>query len=97
MTDSERKLGPNMKRLLSNFMARVAIPPGGGMADGIALFTEPGKYQRVIREAMTLTDQAITAMRAAPDKWYSDDEEEIAGIILAKLDERDDNAKPNQS
>ncbi len=89
MTDSERKLGPNMKRLLSMFIARIAVPPGGGFASAITLFTEQGKHQRVAREALSQMDIAITAMRAAPDKYYSDDEEEIAGIILAKLDERD--------
>jgi hypothetical protein len=90
MDNQNRKLGPNMKRLLSMFIARIAIPPGGGLAAGLALFTEPGRYQEVAREALKQTDIAITAMRAAPDKWYSDDEEEIAGIILASLEDTND-------
>lgn len=85
MSDT-RKLGTNMKRLMSYFIARLAIPPGGGMAAGITLFTEPGKYEAVARQALEQVDIAITAMRAAPDNPYGDDEEVIAGAIVAEIE-----------
>lgn len=82
----ERKLGTNMKRLMIYFISRIAIPPGGGIADGITLFTEPGKYAAVARQALEQADIAITAMRAAPDNPYGDDEETIAGAIVDNLE-----------
>ena len=85
MTD-ERKIGPNMQRLIAAFIARLSVPPGGGFADAIGVFLEKGRLQEVTREALKQTDLAITAMRAATDKFYADDEEIIAGIIMAEID-----------
>jgi len=84
----DRKLGPNMKRLLTFFIARLSVPPGGGFAAAIESLLSAERMKENAREGLRQVDQAITAMRAAPDKWYSDDEEEIAGIILAELDKR---------
>lgn len=82
---SDRKLGPNAKKLLARFAARIAIPPGQGMLAGIKAIQNMAE---ITRAALASMDTAIAAMRAAPDKWYSDDEEEIAGIILAELEKK---------
>lgn len=82
----ERKLGPNMKRLLAAFAARISVPPGGGMADAIAVLTTPGRLQEVTREALKQADIAVAAMRAAPDNPYGDDEETIAGALMEAVD-----------
>ena len=78
-----RKLGPNAKRLLARFAARIAIPPGGGIADGIEAIKN---LAEVTRRAVIQMDQAIAAVRAAPDNPYGEDEETIAGVILAQID-----------
>ena len=80
-----RKLGPNMKKLLIRKVAVDAIPSGGGFADGVELFTTPGKLVRLSREALVWIDLAIEAIKSAPDNPYGEDEETIAGVILAKL------------
>jgi hypothetical protein len=82
---SERKLGPNAKKLLTHFAARIAIPPGGGLAAGIEAMSRLGD---VTREALAQMDQAIAAVRAAPDNPYGADEETIAGAILGELRKR---------
>lgn len=86
---SERKLGPNMKRLLAVKVSRDAIPSGGGFADGLSLFLEPGKLAAVSRNALAWIDEAISAVKAAPDNPYGDNEETIAAAILEKLDIRE--------
>ena len=86
MTD--RKLGPNMKRFLAYAVARKSIPPGGGMQAVINVLVTPGKLADVTREALKFCDDAIAAMRSAPDNPYGNDEETIAGAIVKELDRR---------
>lgn len=80
--------GPNKKKLLTLFVARVAIPNDGNVGDGMTFLLDKQHRAEVMKQAHGLANQAIDAMRAAPDRWYSDDEEEIAGILLDKLRER---------
>lgn len=82
----ERKLGPNMKRLLFAFMARLAVPPGGGFAGAVDVFLNPEKMKENMREALKQADLAIAAMRSAPDNPYGDDEETIAKTIIDEVD-----------
>lgn len=90
MTIGTRKLGPNMKRFLAVCFARIAIPPGGGFADGMAALSSAERIKENTLKALALADQSIAVMRTASDKYYSDDEEEIAGIIMSNLDKRED-------
>jgi hypothetical protein len=87
---SKRKLGPYARDLLSKFIAREAIPPGGGLADSIEFFKNPDHRHEMLVRAMNNFELAIAAMRAAPDNPYGDDEEAIAAGILAYLDQRHD-------
>lgn len=80
-----RKLGKNMKRLLAVRVSREAIPPGGGFAAGLDFLMNPERMKEVTRQSLEWCDQAIAAVRAAPDNPYGDDEETIAGVILAQL------------
>jgi len=84
----KRILGPNMKKFLARVMARKAIPPGGGFADGID-FIKSGKMGQVARESLDWIDEQIRDIQAAPDNTYGDDEETIAGAILSMLNERE--------
>jgi hypothetical protein len=77
-----------MKRLLARVIARKAIPSGGGFADGIKLFTTPGELGKVSRESLEWIDDAIYAIRSAPDNTYGDDEEIIAGVIVMEVEKK---------
>ena len=83
--DKNAPMGPNVKRLLAHFTARIAIPPGGGFAAGIALLTTPGRLSEVSRMALRDVEKALEAIKAAPDNPYGDDDEVIAGAILERL------------
>lgn len=80
--------GKNKKRLIALFYSRLAIPPGGGLADGLAILTDPKRFKETTLQAIQLADQAITAMRAAPDNPYGDDEEQIAGGIVTEVEKK---------
>jgi hypothetical protein len=82
------KMGPNVRKLHAEMLARVAIPNGGGLADGLALFTTPGRFQEVARQAMEQVETALEAMKSAPDNPYGDDDEVIAGAMLQAIEER---------
>lgn len=83
---TERKLGPNMKRLLAMRVAREAIPAGGGIADGMNFLLDRQRMIETSRKALEWCDLAVTAIRSAPDNPYGNDEEAIAGAILANAE-----------
>jgi hypothetical protein len=85
---SERKLGANMKRFLAYKVSRDAIPDGGGFAAGLDFLMNPQRMKEVSLKALEWCDQAIAAVKSAPDNPYGDDEETIAGVILAGIDAR---------
>ena len=85
---NQRILGANMKKLLARVVARNAIPPGGGMADAIDSIITPGKLSKISKKSLDWIDEQIQAIRSAPDNTYGNDEETIAGAILARLAER---------
>lgn len=84
---SERRLGRNLKRLLAIKVSRDAIPNGGGFADGLDFLMNPQRIKEVSLKALEWCDQAIAAVKSAPDNPYGDDEEVIAGVILDRMGE----------
>jgi len=88
MTD--RKIGPNLKKLMIRKMARDAVPPGTGNPMGAAIesMSDKGRMIALLREALVWCDEAISVMRSAPDNPYGDDEEVIAGAILAEIEKK---------
>ena len=89
---SERKLGPNTRKLLAYFIAREAVPPGGGLADGLNFLTDSDVRRQGMERAMSNLDAALTAVKSAPDNPYGDDDEAIAAAILGRVE----NAKGNR-
>lgn len=87
---ADRILGPNMLRLMSYKVARDLHPPGsGGIGAAMnnlrdALVSD--RMADINRQALEWCDQAIEVMRSAPDNPYGDDEETIAGAIVAELE-----------
>lgn len=78
--------GPNVRRLITYKMSGLAVPAGGGLTDALALFTEPGRLGRVAREATAWVEEAIAVVKTAPDNPFGDDDEAIAGELLARLE-----------
>lgn len=87
MIDPNRKIGPNMKKLIINKMAVDAVPPGGGIQAAIASLN-PDKMRENWRNAFLWAVNAIMEVRSAPDNPFGLDEEAIAGEILKQIDER---------
>lgn len=85
---NERKLGPNAKRLLAEFMAIEAVPPGGGFADGLRFLTDPELRRRGTERAIANLDTALAVIKTAPDNPYGDDDEAIAAAILVQLERK---------
>ncbi len=74
-------------RLVFYKVVRDAIPPGGGMADGLAFLADVAGMRAAYRAAFAWVDEAIAAVKAAPDNPYGDDDEAIAAAILARLED----------
>lgn len=79
--------GPNAIKLLKRFIARAAIPKGGGVADAVAFFQNTELRKKILKDAETTMAEAIQAVKNAPDNPYGDDDEVIAGAILEKIAE----------
>lgn len=88
MATNERRLGPNVKKLLAHFIAREAVPIGGGLADGLHFLTNPERRGSGIERAMSNLDAALAAVKTAPDNPYGNDDEAIAAAILERVDRK---------
>jgi hypothetical protein len=82
------KHGPNVTELIIRFIAREAVPPGGGLADGIEFFKNPERRKQILAKAESNAIAAIQLIKTAPDNSFGDDDEEIAGMLLKKIEER---------
>jgi hypothetical protein len=80
--------GPNVTKLITKFIAREAIPPGGGLANGIEFFTNPEKRKEILAKAERNAMECIRIIKSAPDNPYGDNDEVIAGIILKKIEQK---------
>jgi hypothetical protein len=80
--------GPNVTKLITRFIAREAIPVGGGIADGIEFFKNPERRKQVLAKAEVEALAAIQLIKTAPDNPYGDNDEAIAGKLLEKIEER---------
>ena len=69
-------------------VARDAIPDGGGVAAGIDFLLNPERIRETTRAAFEFVQEAIDAVRAAPDNPYGDDEEAIAKHIVEEIEKR---------
>lgn len=80
----------NRQLLLMRRMSVLAIPPGGGFADGVAFFTDKDKRHAVTQEAEAWVVQALAAVRGAaePNPWRDASDDTIAGEILRQAGAR---------
>jgi len=82
--------GPNVKKQIIHKISIDAIPKGGNVSDGIKFLTDKERISKTIREADQWVKQAIQAVRQAgkPNPFVNASDEEIAGEILRKIDEK---------
>ena len=80
-------MGPNVKKLISQRMAVIAIPSGGGLADGIKFLSSKESIVSGAKEAVKWVADAISAIRGAgePNPWKAATDEEIAAEVLRKI------------
>jgi len=84
------QIGPNFKRLAIHKTSIEAIPSGGGIADGVKFLTTPGRLAQSMRDSLKWAQDAVLAIRQAaePNSWKNSTDEEIAGELLRKIQER---------
>lgn len=82
--------GPNVKKLIIRKMSTDAIPDGGGLEDGMRFLSDPQGISRAAKAATEWVSIAIRAVREAtdPNPWRDASDEDIAGEILRKIEER---------
>lgn len=86
----EKKIGPNVRKLIVEKMSHDAIPSGGGLADGIGFLSDPKKISDGVKKATQWVETALIAVRKAqePNEFKNADDETIAAEILQKIEER---------
>ncbi len=84
------KHGTNVTKLITKFIAREAIPAGGGVASALEFFRNEEYRKKVLDVAEVKAIQAIELIKTAPDNPYGNDDELIAGELLKKITERND-------
>jgi len=82
---ADRKIGPNLKKLMILKMARDAAQGSNPMA---AAMESLKNIAPRMRDALAWCDEAISVIRSSPDNPYGDDEEVIAGAILAEVEKK---------
>jgi hypothetical protein len=85
---TNRPLGPNVKKLIAQLMASLAIPPGGDFYDGVQAIMTPGKLGEHFKIAMAQAFSYIDAMKAAHDNPYGNDDETIAEAMVKAVKQR---------
>lgn len=80
----------NMQRLIARKVARDAVPPGKGIRSAIGFLRDIKRLSRDMSFARSWARSAVSAVRNArePNPWRNATDEEIAGEILRRIDER---------
>ena len=83
-------LGPNFKKLLIHKMSLDAVPAGGGVGSALKFLSDPQGMAKSSRAAKEWVESAIMLIRTAaePNEWKNATDEEIAGELLRRIDER---------
>lgn len=79
-TRDKQPIGPNVLRLTTLFATRNVHSLGDGL-DVIA------NIEDRTREALAMVELALYAVKTAPDNPFGDNDEQIAGMIIAKFNE----------
>lgn len=82
------KYGPNVTILITKFIAREAVPPGGGLASAVEFLSNPERRKQVLEMAEFEAIQAIQLIKSAPDNPFGNDDERIASELLDQIQKR---------
>ncbi len=84
-------LGPNVRKLVALKMAIEAVPPGGSLESVLEFLTRDGALPAAYVRARKFAELAIATVRGAcgPNPWSGRSDEEIAGMLIEKIAERD--------
>lgn len=85
---ADRKVGPNMQKLAAFKASRDAIPDGGGLVDAIDFIKDQNRFKKSMLDSVLWAFAAVDVMKTAPDNPYGDDDEVIAGAIVAEIEKR---------
>ena len=75
----------NISKLIVTKMAHDAIPNNGGLKDAVKFLSNRDIMLATAKNAKAFVQNAIAAIKAAPDNPYGNDDEAIAGAILAEI------------
>jgi len=84
------KIGPNVKRLLIQKMSHAAIPDGAGLAAGLEFLSSKESIMKGYKAAEQWVKDAFDIVRSAadPNPYRESSDEEIAGVLLKRIEER---------
>lgn len=89
MIDEKTPLTPNIRRLLAEFTTAESLPKSNAtLADAIASLSSKEKILENSRKGLARLNEALLAIKSAPDNPYGEDDEEIAGVILKAIEEK---------
>jgi hypothetical protein len=88
-------IGPNQRKLIAHKAGQDAVPVGGGLEDALRFLTTPGAMAIGWHAAAEWTESALMMIRSAagPNPWKYAPDEDIAGELLRRLDERKNAAR----
>lgn len=79
------KLTPYVAKLVFRKFSLIAVPKGEGLQAALSVLSDSEKYKATMREAVQWVEDALKAVRSAPDNPYESDEE-IAKAIFDKVE-----------
>jgi len=90
MSDPKRPLGPNFKKFVFLKMAKDAVPDGEGLSAALTFLSKGENISVGFRSAVDWCDAAVQIVRSAgePNPWKHSNEEEIAGELVRRIEER---------
>ena len=91
------KHSANVTKLITKFISREAIPAGGGIASAVEFFKNPERRKQVLEAAEAKAIQAIELIKTAPDNPFGNDDELIAGELLKKIAEAENDRRKRLS
>ncbi len=82
-------MGPNVKKLICYKVSRDMVPPTGGKPDLQKIIDGFNNLGPITRNASEWVQEAIRLVKDAPGSEYAtQDDEQIAGVILQKIEEK---------
>ena len=80
----------NQQKLIIHKMSLNAVPPGGGINAALDFLLSPQKIQESFQESKKWVEDVISIVKNAsePNSWKKATDEEIAGEILRRIEEK---------